>query len=226
MSVKFLTNKKHKIAYGEYLAGNGGIGIIIVHGLAEHKGRYVDFINQLNDNNISAFAMDLRGHGESSGNRGDAKNFNQFLSDLDCLVNHIKNKHPNMKLVLFGHSFGGQISVVYAAIHQLDGLILSSPLLVRPPGKKILNIIPHKLFGFVKLKKKQSESAKMLEVSRNDPLACKSFSLRLVGIMFKDGTKQVRKQIENVKCPVLVMAGQQDPLVSCATTKQMFEKKC
>ena len=221
---KFLSKKKHKIAYSEHIAKNSKIGVIITHGLAEHKGRYKDFTSQLAENNISVFAMDLRGHGESSGSRGDAKNFKQLLSDLTCFVDYIKTEYTELKIVLFGHSFSGQQALVYSAINPIDGLILSNPLLARPRKTKILNLVPHKICGFVKLKKKHSESAEMLEISRNDPLSCKKFTLRLVGIMFKDGTKQVNKHISNVKCPVLVVAGKLDPLINCSVTEQAFER--
>jgi alpha-beta hydrolase superfamily lysophospholipase len=168
--------------------------------------------------------MDLRGHGESGGVRGDAKNFEEFFSDLDCLVKHIRGKYPDKKIVLFGHSFGGQVSLVYSAKQDVDGLILTNPLLTQPQKSKFLKLVPHKLFGFIKLKKKHSESIEMLEVSRKDPLACKKFSLRLVGIMFKDGIDKVNENISNVKCSTFVAAGKLDPLVDCASTELAFQK--
>lgn len=218
-------HKKHQISYKECLVSGAKFGVIIVHGFAEHSGRYAGFQNELSPKGISSFAVDLRGHGESGGKRGDAKNFKTLLSDLDILIYHIKSKHPSLKIVLFGHSFGGQISLVYSALHKtIDGLILSSPLLQTPKKYKYFKFLPYKILSFVKIKKKHSESSEMLNVSHNDPLACNKFSLRLTGILLHEGIKYVNKNISSLNCPVLVVAGKLDPLVNIDSTKRMFQK--
>ena len=240
METKFLIIKKHRIAYFEQSVQDAEFGVIIVHGTAEHKGRYIDFIEQLTENNISVFAMDLRGHGESAGKRGDAKSFKQLLQDFDCFVEHIRRNNPDLKLILFGHSFGGQICLAHTGMFaKVDGLILSSPLF-DPLGKAginkfvtknnmvlktiLFNLIPHRCLGFIRMKKKHSESAQMLEVNRKDNLACHSFSLRLVGIMFKEGSRCVKRVVSKVVCPTLVVAGKFDPLVSYLSTENMYEQ--
>ncbi len=108
-----IVDDKIKLAYYSQYINKSEIGVIIIHGLAEHKGRYEDFIKQLSNNNISVFAVDLRGHGESSGKRGDAKDFFEYLTDLHSFVCYIKEKYPKLKLAIFGHSFGGQIASAY-----------------------------------------------------------------------------------------------------------------
>src|SRR5699024_1161016 len=40
--------------------------ILIIHGMAEHRHRYLDFIKALNEHNTNAFTLELRGHGDSS----------------------------------------------------------------------------------------------------------------------------------------------------------------
>ena len=52
---KFLNFENHRTAYIEYIAPNSKIAVIIVHGLADHKGRYKDFINQLSSADISVY---------------------------------------------------------------------------------------------------------------------------------------------------------------------------
>jgi len=222
---KFLNINDAKIAYIEHFIRGSRFGVVIIHGMAEHKGRYDDLINELVKNNISVFAVDLRGHGESYGKRGDARNFKEFLSDLDGFVEFIKIRYSELKIVLFGHSFGGQISFVYSAMkNNVEGLVLSSPLLCKPRNALMLNFVPHKLFGWVRLKKRHSESLEMLEYSRNDLLALKNFSLRMVGIMFKDGMRQVNRYKNNLRCPTFVMLGKNDPLIDCSKNKNFFYK--
>lgn len=226
METQYLSiDKKMKIAYYSRYVDNSKIGVIIIHGLAEHKGRYKDFMEQLSNNNISAFAIDLRGHGESWGSRGDAKKFLDYLTDIHSFVCYIKEKYPKLKLAIFGHSFGGQIASAYVATYNtIDMLILSSPFLHIHPKAKLFKIIPYKLLGFIKLKKRHSESKEMLEYSKNDILACHYFSLRLLGIMFKEGIDYVWNRLENIKLPVLLLGGRLDPLINCENHPFILEK--
>lgn len=210
-----IINNKIKLAYYSNYISNSQIALIIVHGLAEHKGRYEDFINQLSNSNISTFAIDLRGHGESSGKRGDSKNFSEYLTDLHTFVSYIKEKYSHLKIAIFGHSFGGQIVSAYVASYNtIDLLILSSPVLSAPSKAKLFNFIPYKMLGFVKIKKRHSESKKMLEYSQKDPFACHYFTLRLVGIMFKQGLDYTTARFKDIKLPVLLLGGKLDPLIN------------
>lgn len=213
--------KKHKIAYFEKYVPNSKSGIIILHGLAEHKGRYIDFINKLEQKDISVFAFDLRGHGESGGRRGDVKNFNQLISDLEFFIKFIKSQYQNLKLLLFGHSFGGQIALVYAAKYKIDGLILSSPVF---ESRKIFKILPYKLMGFIKLKKKHSESSAMLEVSQKDTLSCHKFTVRLIGIMLNEAIKAIYNNINKLDSPTLILFGKLDPLVNYTVAENIFPR--
>jgi len=216
---------KIKLAYYSEYINSSKTGVIIIHGLAEHKGRYEDFIKQLLNNNISVFAIDLRGHGESLGKRGDAKDFSDYLNDLHFFVSYIKEKYPNLKLALFGHSFGGQIASAYVSTYNtVDLLILSSPLLEAPSKSKLFNIIPYKRLGFIKIKKRHSESKEMLEYSKNDTLACHYFTLRLVGIMFKQGIEYITDRFKYIKLPVLLLGGKLDPLINCENMPLILEK--
>lgn len=208
-------DSKVKLAYYSRYINESKIGVIIIHGLAEHKGRYEDFIKQLLNNKISVFAIDLRGHGESLGKKGDAKDFFDYLRDLHSFVCHIKEKYSKLKLAIFGHSFGGQIASAYVSTYNtVDLLILSSPLLRAPSKAKLFQIIPYKKCDFIKIKKRHSESKEMLEYSKNDTLACHYFTLRLVGIMFNQGIEYVNNRFKDIKLPILLLAGKLDPLIN------------
>lgn len=215
METKYLTlDKGIKLAHYSEYCSNSDIGIVLVHGLAEHKGRYHDFISQLLKNNISVFAIDLRGHGESSGKRGDVKDFSNYLSDLHSFVCYIRDKYPKLKLAIFGHSLGGLISCAYVSTYNtIDFLILSSPLLNAPPIGRVFKFIPYKMLGWIKTKKRHSESKEMLEYGHNDPLACHHFTLRLLGIMFRQGIIYATKRFKDINIPVLMLGGKLDHLV-------------
>ncbi|MCL1892162.1 MAG: lysophospholipase [Alphaproteobacteria bacterium] len=214
-----------KLAYFDRYVKNSKLGVIILHGLAEHKGRYEEFINSLAASGISVFAVDLRGHGESGGRRGDAENFDGFLSDLDLFVRHIKSRHPDLKLAIFGHSMGGLVASVYAANGgAADVLILSSPSLETPRPVQVLRLCPTRIFGKIAIKKRVSESKDMLKYSRRDPLSCRSYTLRLLKAAFIDGVRRAARGFKNIRIPVLMLGGRFDVFVNSGKLGAMLEK--
>lgn len=105
--------------------------IALIHGLGEHSGRYKHLNQRFIDNEISVFALDLRGHGLSEGQRGHAPSFEQLWSDIDIFLNKIRHTYPNIPLFLYGHSLGGCIVLSYL-LHQkptLAGIIATSPFI-------------------------------------------------------------------------------------------------
>lgn len=108
-----------------------GAVAIVVHGFAEHSGRYGHVFDWLNRTGFNVLSFDLRGHGYSKGRRGYIDSFEQYVSDLDTLVLFARRKFPNERLFLIGHSMGGLVALHY--VHQspehVDGLVGSSPFL-------------------------------------------------------------------------------------------------
>jgi alpha-beta hydrolase superfamily lysophospholipase len=106
--------------------------LLLVHGLGEHSGRYDSFARALVDEGTSVFSFDLRGHGRSSGPRGDVDAFPRFLEDLLGMEEEMDRQLPEkMPRFLMGHSLGGLI-----CIHRLQvfrgpyvGAVISAPWL-------------------------------------------------------------------------------------------------
>src|SRR5688572_21080902 len=60
--------------------------VVVTHGYAEHAGRYREVANVLARTGAAVVTYDCRGHGKSSGRRGHADHFDQFLDDLDSAI--------------------------------------------------------------------------------------------------------------------------------------------
>lgn len=106
--------------------------VTISHGGAEHSGRYAWTADQLTARGYAVYAIDHRGHGRSAGPRAYVDRIDNAVTDLHTLIGLARDRHPDLPLVLLGHSMGGLIALAYALRYQdeLSGLVLSAPLAV------------------------------------------------------------------------------------------------
>ena len=79
-----------------YFVENPIATIIIVHGIAEHGGRYEHVAKFLNDNGYDVITYDQLGHGKSSGKRGKIKSFHEHIDSLHKVV-YMKSKEITTK---------------------------------------------------------------------------------------------------------------------------------
>jgi lysophospholipase len=126
--------------------------ILIVHGWGEHSGRYAHVAAWLAARRLAVWGYDHRGHGRSSGRRGDVARFAQYLADIVALRKRIQAEAPGPQ-VLLGHSFGGLVVLRYleTAHEPLAGAACTSPFLdVAMPvpawktllARAIVNVLP------------------------------------------------------------------------------------
>ena len=106
--------------------------ILIAHGMAEHSQRYARFAQTLAAQGISVFALDQRGHGQSStlatlGHFADEQGWHLVVNDLCCLNHYVRVRYPTTPIFLLGHSLGSYIAIAYLMQHScsLQGSILS-----------------------------------------------------------------------------------------------------
>ncbi len=105
--------------------------IAVVHGIAEHGGRYAWLAVQANAQGIGVVTADLRGHGRSPGERSYVERFDDYLLDVDALWARAGELAAGRPLFLMGHSMGGAIALRWVAQRRqaMAGLILSSAAL-------------------------------------------------------------------------------------------------
>jgi len=103
--------------------------LVLVHGYAEHRGRYRALVEQLTSSGIECHLFDLRGHGESGGTRGHVDQFSDYLDDLQRVIATVQKK--NTPLFLLAHSLGSLIALCYVREHPaaFDAIAVSSPYL-------------------------------------------------------------------------------------------------
>ncbi len=110
----------------------------LLHGMAEHSARYAYVAQHLNTAGFIVVAHDHRGHGlsvtgsEALGHFSDYDGWTKVIADVKQVNQRIKQKFPNLPVVLLGHSMGSFIAQYYAAIHpdSIAALILCASSLV------------------------------------------------------------------------------------------------
>jgi alpha-beta hydrolase superfamily lysophospholipase len=123
-------SQKPALFFRHYHSENEKARVVIVHGLGEHSGRYLDLADHLAAIGCSLWILDLRGHGQSGGKRGHVDSFNDYALDVGAILEQARHEKPaKTPLFLLGHSMGGLVSILVALEYQdlLNGLVLSSP---------------------------------------------------------------------------------------------------
>ena len=91
--------------------------LVVLHGLAEHAGRYARFAGEMAARGIEVYAHDHRGHGSTSAVDAPLRRFAQsrgaqkLVADVQAVLAHAELHHHDLPVVVFGHSMGGLVAV-------------------------------------------------------------------------------------------------------------------
>ncbi len=133
--------------YGEWFAADVPRGIaLIVHGYAEHCGRYREVARVVSELGHHVLSFDFRGHGRSSGQRGHLSRFSDYLDDIKAALDQLRARAGSLPLLVVGHSMGALVSLrLFADSNRSPddayALIVSSPFLglaLQVPVAKVL----------------------------------------------------------------------------------------
>ena len=214
-------------------AGDPRAVLLVVHGLAEHSGRYGNVVNFFVPKGYAVYAPDHRGHGRSGGQRAYVERFTDYLEDLKTFFNMVRGWHPDRKIFMVGHSMGGTIGLTYALRHQeeLDGLALSgatvrvgesiSPLTVAV-GKLIALLLPK--MGTVVLDASAiSRDPAVVAAYDNDPLVFRGKIPARMGAELIRTMETLPNQVSQLRLPILIMHGTADRLGDPQGSQWLFD---
>jgi alpha-beta hydrolase superfamily lysophospholipase len=107
--------------------------LVNIHGLGDHSGLYPTLIEHFQSRGITIHAMDLRGNGQSGGQRAYIERWEEYREDLHRFLDLVRLEEPGRPLFLLGNSLGGLIVLEYALHYPEDlrGVIAASPPLGR-----------------------------------------------------------------------------------------------
>lgn len=193
--------------------------VLIVHGIAEHSGRYEHIGSTFAEAGFNARAIDLPGFGRSGGKRGHIDSFDDYLDDVEDNIAELRS--GGLPVVLFGHSMGGLISFDYAVSGRPlpDVLLLSGPALGAdvPSWQRIVAPIMGRLAPrlFIKSEFDGSLLATDPDVGaayESDPLRVTGATARLGRELF-DAMRTGNERLDHLSIPTLVMHGSEDQIV-------------
>lgn len=230
----FKTEGGLTIYYRSFRADPERARIVIVHGLGEHFGRYTNVMDRLLPKGFSIWGMDLRGHGLSEGARGHVASFDDYISDVQPVVETAAKDRPDsMKCFLLGHSMGGLIALMYGLRfpQSIDGVIASSPALgVRvevPAAKAVMGKILSAVFpGFSMNNEldasKISHDENVVRAYLDDPLVHDRVSARWFTEILS-AMQKTNNAAPSMQVPILLQIAGDDRLVNANSSKAFFQ---
>ncbi|MDQ1181059.1 alpha/beta hydrolase [Rhodococcus sp. SORGH_AS_0301] len=128
------------VAYRSWPSTTPGFVALLAHGYGEHSGRYGHLASTLTSAGAAVYAPDHHGHGQSDGTPAEITDVDGIVADLHSIADIARGEHPDLPVMLLGHSMGGLIATRYAQTHpgELAALVLSGPLVGQNPAFSML----------------------------------------------------------------------------------------
>lgn len=202
--------------------------VLLLHGIAEHSGRYEHVGRRLADHGFDVVAIDHRGYGRSGGRRGHVDRWSDFLDDVEDQMAQIRQL--DLPTVLIGHSMGGLIASRYVldGRPQPDVLVLSAPALgaeiplhLRIAAPLVSRLAPSLVIKEPGDPSMLSKDDRVGEVFYADPYRVPFPTARL-GAELMTAIEEARELVPNLDVPTLVLHGTDDRLVPTASS-EIFE---
>ncbi len=200
-------------------SGAARAAVLLLHGIAEHSGRYEAVGDQLAEAGFDVIGIDLRGYGRTGGRRGHVDDWSQFLDDVEDQLAEVRTL--GLPTIMIGHSMGGLIALSYCVDHRPlpDLLVLSAPALGADLSLWLRLAAPilGRLFPHMEIKDDGDPSllstdSKVGEVFYADPLRV-PYPTASLGRALLGAIDSTRERVERLSTPTLVMHGGDDHLV-------------
>lgn len=208
--------------------------LVFVHGFTEHSGRYDWVAERLGQHGMAMVAFDLRGHGQSQGDRVWVRSLDDYLADVEGFVERAGQQYPGKPLFLLGHSLGGNI-VTLLAIQRptiAAGIIVSAAALKLPPRlfpllrrfAGIFSVIAPRL-RLVRLGvKRLSRDPQVVAQFEHDPLNFHGrFPVRM-GAEILRAVRLVGGRMEQLQTPLLILHGSGDAVADPEGASQLHAR--
>jgi alpha-beta hydrolase superfamily lysophospholipase len=210
--------------------------VLLIHGLGEHSGRYAEWAKRFVNQGIAVYALDLHGHGRSTGARGHVTAFEYIYDDIQHLLGVATKDHPKAKLHLHGHSMGAAVSLGFVTprpsspgFSNLTSIVTTGAAIrpgFEPPAWKLklaalLNkVVPWLALGNELDPKWISSDPRVVAAYLADPLVHDRISVRWYNEWVRT-IEDVRVNRDGIKTPLFMLHGAADKATSPKASEEM-----
>ena len=228
-------NGNNKIYYQCWLPeGSVRAVLLLVHGLAEHCGRYMNVVNRFVPQGYGIYGFDLPGHGKSHGKRVYVNRFEDYTETLAVFMDKVRSLHKEVPLFMVGHSMGSLVSAVFLAHGQkgLSGAILSGAGVVKvPDGISSATIFAGKVFSVLMPKigligldvNGVSRDPSVVRAYVEDPLVHTGKTTARLAAEILRAMRRIPREAGRITLPILLLQGGADKLVDPAGAQMLFD---
>ena len=206
--------------------------LLIVHGLAEHSGRYMNVVNHFVPLGYAVYGIDYLGHGKSDGPRVYVKEFNDYIDTLSVYVDMVRKWQPGKPSFLLGHSMGALIGALFLPDHQaeLAGAILSGPSVKVPSNASPITISMVELLatllpkaGLLQLEAAGvSRDPAVVQAYVSDPLVYTGKTTARLTHEILKAMQRITAEVSKITLPVLIVQGSADRLVDSDGARMLY----
>jgi acylglycerol lipase len=192
--------------------------VVLVHGFKSHSGLYEWPATQLAQRGFAVYALDLRGHGKSEGERLYVDKFSDYVGDVAQLVATAKSREPGLPAFVLGHSAGGVVATLYALEHQkeLSGFVcesfaheLPAPDFALAILKGISHVAPHAHVLDLKDEDFSRDPAFVARMKSDPLIAHIGYPSQTVAELVR-ADERLKKEFPLITLPVLILHGKAD----------------
>ena len=229
------TPKGLRLHQQSWLGAAPKAAIVLVHGYAEHSGRYQHVAERFTEAGYDIHAFDLRGHGRSQGEpRVYVHSIDEYTGDVERFFTAVQERTAGLPIFLLGHSMGGAISARFLVDGDrgLAGAILSAPavrragILGRPVEAVFLFIARFvSRWHFPKLDNvKISRDPEVVERYDSDPLIYRDGMPFGTAAAVVRSARYVDKNAGQITLPIFFGHGTDDALVKHIASERLHER--
>lgn len=225
-------NRNNKRIYWDCVEGSSAnTDVLLLHGMSEHSGRYDHLAKKLLGKGFNVYWMDHVGHGRSEGERGKIDSFQEYIDDVNQLVEEqINSKRP---LYIFGHSMGSLVAIHYVLQNpeKVKRLAITGTCLFPgasiPPFLVKISTVVSKLWPsgrIVKLKPKEiAKSVATQESYVSDVLVSNKPAPNWTGLETYRFMLSARERLNEINIPLHIQHGGADRIVDPKGSRLLYE---
>jgi alpha-beta hydrolase superfamily lysophospholipase len=215
--------------------GNVRAVMLLVHGLGEHCGRYMNVVNHFLPLGYAIYGFDHIGHGKSDGVREFVERFEDYTDTLSIFYDLVKDRQTGRLIFLVGHSMGGLIASYFLLDHQakFQGAVISAPSIKVSDSISRATIVMGKILSIIAPKMGLMRVVDANNISRdpevvrdylNDPLVFRGKTPVRLGVELLKAMQCVTTGAEKITLPFIVLQGEDDKIIDPGGAQILYDK--